>query len=229
MSLSQDGVIQYRLLRCNTWKPRMPLSPPVPREGLHTRRIELHGFLRQDGLYDIEAQLADTKSHGFDSEDRGRVEAGEKLHGMWMRMTVDQDMRIVACEAAIDYSPYAVCPRAAPNFARLAGLTIRPGFLKEAAGLVGGTAGCTHLRELLQQVATTAFQTIGPARARRGAARTPHSDRDSLGGRSAEQIGDRPRILNTCVAYSTDSPVVRRRWPHLFTGEQKALPAEGGP
>lgn len=198
----------------------MPLSPPVPREDLHTRRIELHGFRRHDGLYDIEAQLADTKSYGFDSEDRGRVEAGEKLHGMWMRMTVNQDMRIVACEAVIDYSPYTVCPRAAPNFARLAGLTIRPGFLKEAAARVGATAGCTHLRELLQQVATTAFQTIGPARARQKVTRAARTDRDALDRQTAEQMGGPPRILNTCVAYSTDSPVVQRRWPHLFTGEQ---------
>lgn len=201
----------------------MPLSPPAPREELHTRRIELHGFRRDDGLYDIEAQLADTKTYGFDSRDRGKVEAGEKLHGMWMRMTVNQDMRIVACEAAIDHSPYAVCPQAAPNFARLAGLTIRPGFLKEAAARVGGPVGCTHLRELLQQVATTAFQTIGPARARQEAAPTMRTDR-----RTAEHMGAAPRILNTCIAYSTDSPVVQRRWPHLFTGEPKLPTAIAG-
>ena len=101
---------------------------------------------------------------------------------MWLRLTVDDERRIVACEAASDHTPYAICPAAAPNFARLAGLQIKPGFLKEAARRVGGTLGCTHLRELLQQMATTAYQTIDPARAKReadaaGEADTPGSDR----------------------------------------------------
>ena len=144
----------------------MPLSPPQERELLHSRDIVLRGYRRADGLYDIEAQLTDTKSYGSANRDRGYIHAGEPIHGMWMRLTVDEQRRIVACEAASDHTPYAICPAAAPNFARLAGLQIKPGFLKEAAKRVGGTAGCTHLRELLQQMATTAYQTIDPARAR---------------------------------------------------------------
>lgn len=184
----------------------MPLSQYAAREQLHTRAIKICGFRRDDGLYDIEAHLTDTKAHAFDSTDRGRVAAGEPLHGMWMRITVDEAMRIVACEAATDYGPYSVCPQAAPNFARLAGLTIRSGFLKEAAARVGGVAGCTHLRELLQQMATTAFQTIGSAQAR--------SEQTRPGGA--------PRILNTCLAYAADGPVVKRRWPHLYTGGDRS-------
>jgi hypothetical protein len=199
----------------------MPLSPPQERELLHSRDIVLRGYRRTDGLYDIEAQLTDSKSYGFASRDRGYVEAGEPVHGMWLRLTIDEDRRIVACEAASDYTPYAICPTAAPNFARLEGLQIRPGFLKEAAKRVGGTVGCTHLRELLQQMATTAYQTIDPARAVReseaaGEVHKPGSDK--LDARIAEKMGGPPAILNTCVAYGTDSPVIRRRWPHLYTG-----------
>jgi hypothetical protein len=172
-------------------------------------------------LFDIEAQLTDTKSQGFANRDRGYVEAGEPLHGMWMRLTVDEDMHIVTCEAASDYTPYAVCPGAAPNFSRLAGLRIKPGFLKEAAKRVGGTVGCTHLRELLQQMATTAFQTINPARARRDAAADGETEKpgsDKMDARIALRMGGAPAILNTCLAYSSDSPVIRHRWPHLYTG-----------
>ena len=143
----------------------MPLSPPPERELLHSRDIVLRGYRRADGLYDIEAQLTDTKTYGSANRDRGYIHAGEPIHGMWLRLTVDEQRRIVACEAASDHTPYAICPAAAPNFARLAGLQIKPGFLKEAARRVGGTLGCTHLRELLQQMATTAYQTIDPARA----------------------------------------------------------------
>ncbi len=195
----------------------MSLTPPVSRDLLHTRAITIHGYRRDDGLYDIEAQLTDSKSYEFDNEDRERIQVGEPLHGMWMRMTVDERMRITACEAATDHAPYTVCPQAAPNFARLAGLTIKSGFLKEAAALVGGVVGCTHLRELLQQMATTAFQTIGPAVAQRELGRSQR-DPDALDRRISEHLGGPPRMLNTCLAYATDGPVVRRRWPHLYTG-----------
>jgi hypothetical protein len=199
----------------------MPLSQPADRDLLHARDIVLRGYRRTDGLYDIEAQLTDTKSHGSASHDRGYIAAGEPIHGMWLRLTLDETRCIVACEAASDHTPYTVCPAAAPNFARLAGLRIKPGFLREAAKRVGGTVGCTHLRELLQQVATTAYQTIDSERARREAAAVgevdaPGSDRPDV--RIAEKMGGPPAILNTCIAYGSDSPVVQRRWPQLYTG-----------
>ena len=205
----------------------MPLSQPAERALLHSRDIVLRGYRRTDGLYDIEARLTDTKSHGSASHDRGYIAAGEPIHGMWLRLTVDQERRIVACEAASDHTPYTVCPSAAPNFSRLAGLRIKPGFLKEAARQVGGTLGCTHLRELLQQMATTAYQTIDPATAKReadaaGEPDPPGSDR--LDARITARMGGAPAILNTCIAYCTDSPVVQRRWPHLYTGPAAPVP-----
>jgi hypothetical protein len=199
----------------------MPLSPPVEREAVHKRSIEINGYRRDDGLYDIEAQLTDTKSFGQTSYDRGFIPAGEPVHGMWLRLTVDETMRIVGAEAVSDFTPYVMCPTAAPNFSRLVGLRIKAGFLREANHLVGGTAGCTHLRELLQQMATTAFQTISPARVRKemqseGAATKPGSDR--VDARITEKMGGAPKILNTCLAYSANGPLVQRRWPHLYTG-----------
>ena len=191
----------------------MPLSNPTERELLHLRDIAIRGYRRADGLFDVEAHLTDTKAYGFSNQDRGYVESGEPLHGMWMRMTVDEELTIVACEAATEFAPYAVCPGAAPNFSRLAGLSIRRGFLKAAADRIGGIQGCTHLRELLQQMATTALQTIYAVRRRR--------EEDA-------ETAEKPAILNSCYAYATDSPVVRRRWwPHLYTGPEQraALPA----
>lgn len=206
----------------------MPLTPPAPREPLHTRRIEINGYRRVDGLFDIEGRLVDTKPYGFPSRDRGFVAAGEPIHDLWLRFTVDEHMHIVACEAASDRTPYAVCPQAAPNFAALAGLHIRPGFLREATNRVRGTLGCTHLREMLQQMATAAFQTINPARARKEVTETVPPGSDKFDARVAEKMGGAPAIVNTCLAYGTDSPVVQRRWPHLYTGpktEPEVAPA----
>ncbi len=196
----------------------MPLSPPAAREALHTRTIVINGYRRDDGLYDIEAQLTDTKTYSFPNENRGTIAAGEPLHGMWLRLTIDEDMRITAAAAAPAYAPSGVCPQAAPHFTRREGLVIGGGFLKAAAARVGGTVGCTHLRELLQQMATTAYQTIKPARAQREVAREARPDGEKLEARISQHFGGAPKILNTCLAYGSDSPVVRQRWPHLYTG-----------
>ena len=181
----------------------MPLSAPETRNLLHLRDIALRGYEREDGLFDIEAHLTD-KSYRFSIPDRGEIPPGEPLHGMWIQFTVDEDLNIHACEAASDYTPYRICPEAARNFARLAGLRIKPGFLKEAGQRVGGAEGCTHLRELLQQVATTAYQTIQARRSRKDASE-PSQDRA-------------PALLNSCYAFASDSPVVQRRWPKFYTG-----------
>ncbi len=202
----------------------MPLSPPPARELLHLRDIALRGYLRADGLYDIEAHLTDTKTQGFTSEERGYVEVGEPVHGMWMRLTVDADLTVIACEANTEFSPYPqICPQAADNFSRLAGLSIKRGFVKAAMARVGGTEGCTHLRELLQQMATVAFQTLYSVLMRRerqraeatGDTRTPEEG-------IATRDGGRPVLLDTCLAWGSASPVIKRRWPHLYTGADKS-------
>ena len=200
----------------------MPLTPPAAREPLHARDIRICGYRRADGLFDIEAQLADTKSYGFVNRDRGFIAAGESLHGMALRLTVDDSMTIVASEAATDHAPYAVCPSAAPAFSALAGLQIRPGFLREANHRVGGAVGCTHLRELLQQLATVAYQTINPYRAWRDAQERGEPDQpgsDRLDARvSQRMMAKRVPIVNSCRAYASDGEIVRRRWPELYTG-----------
>ena len=207
----------------------MPLSPPATRERLHTRSIEINGYRREDGLYDIEAHLTDSKSFGNANFDRGYIQPGEPIHDMWLRLTIDDTMHIVNAEAVSDQTPYVMCPSAAPNFARLTGLRIKAGFLREANHRVGGTVGCTHLRELLQQMATTAFQTVSPAKVRRdmqqqGLHDRPGSDRtDAL---ITEKMGGAPKVLNTCLAYSADGPLVQRRWPHLYTGPEQTTASD---
>jgi hypothetical protein len=203
----------------------MPLTPPQPREGIHKRAIEIDGYRRADGLYDLEAHLTDTKTFGQTNFDRGYIAAGEPIHDMWLRLTIDGSMQIVAVDAVSDKTPYVMCPTAAPNFSRLIGLRIKAGFLREANQLVGGTLGCTHLRELLQQMATTAFQTINPAKVRQemraeGADETPGSDK--VDARITEKMGGPPKILNTCLAYADTGPLVERRWPDLYKGRRAA-------
>ncbi len=189
----------------------MPLSEPVARELLHRREIRLDGYRRADGLFDIEAVIVDTKTYGLGNQDRGWIEPGVPLHRMLARMTLGEDMMIVAFEAATEFSPYAICPQAAPNFSRLAGLRVGRGFLKAANERVGGTVGCTHLRELLQQMATVAFQTLSTVRVKREQAPNAQASSDANAAT--------PAVLGTCLAYAPSSPVVKRAWPQHYRGE----------
>lgn len=187
----------------------MPLSQASDRDLLHLRDIALRGYLRADGLVDIEAHLTDTKTYGFGNHDRGRIAAGEALHGMWLRLTVDQALTVQAAEAAMDFTPHAICPGAAPSFETLAGLTIGRGFLKGAMERVGGTKGCTHLRELLQQMATVAIQTMFSVKSHR--AGQPGAGRQVTGQNGTERREVPKFLINTCHAYDENGPLVADR------------------
>lgn len=181
----------------------MPLSPPAARKHVHTRQIDCRGFQRDDGLWDIEARIVDTKTYTFPNHDRGQIAAGEPLHDMWLRVTLDDDMVIQAIEAVTDASPFTICGEVTPNYQRLVGLSIGAGFTARVKQTLGGTEGCTHLVELLRPLATTAYQTL-------------HARREKK--RKAANTGERPRILDTCYALRSDGPVVAREWPEFHTG-----------
>lgn len=178
----------------------MPLSKNnIKRELIHKRRIQCYGYRREDNLWDIEGHLIDTKTYDFSNMDRGSVSAGEPVHEMWLRITVDDDLVIHATEAATEFGPFNICPGAVPNFSKIKNIKIGPGFRAEINKLVGGSLGCTHLRELLGPMATTAFQTIIPIRSKKanGNAAKNHS------------------LIGSCHAYSPGGEVVRRIWPEL--------------
>lgn len=187
----------------------MPLSPPAPREDSHTRRVECRGYRRRDGLWDIEGHLVDTKPYAFPSEDGGLHRAGDPIHDMWVRLTLDDEMVIRGCEATMDANPYPVCSAVTPNFAKLAGVRIGKGWIAEVNRRIGGVDGCTHLRELLRPMATTAYQTMYGARLKEA--------RDAGWERPKPNNG-RPRHLNACHAYREDGEIVKEAFPEYYTG-----------
>ncbi|MES9904159.1 MAG: DUF2889 domain-containing protein [Sedimenticola sp.] len=182
----------------------MPLPKPVEREHLHTRRIQCEGFRRSDGLWDIEARLVDDKTYGFSNQDRGgRIEAGEAVHDMSLRITLDLDFVIQDLAATSDATPYIVCGEVAAGMERLIGLRVKPGWMREVRTRVGKTLGCTHLIELLGPLATTAYQTMHWALEERENSRSSRT---------------KPAIIDTCHALAGDGPIVKRTWPDFYTG-----------
>ncbi len=181
----------------------MPLPSAAPREPLHHRAVDCCGYRRADGLFDIEARLTDTKGYGVDNRWRGRLEPGAAIHDMWLRLTVDLDLKIVAVEAATDAAPFPVCAAITPAFRQLEGLTIGAGWRREVIKRLGGVKGCTHLVELLGPLATAAIQTVGPLRR----AEIP-----------PDPAAGPPRHLDGCHALRRDGPVVREHHPEWYTG-----------
>ena len=94
----------------------MPLSPPVGRQHLHTRRVTCQGFFREDGLWDIEGRITDTKTYAHSNEWRGPLKPGDFVHDMSIRLTLDHRFTIVDVEAVTDKSPYQICGNVAPDF-----------------------------------------------------------------------------------------------------------------
>lgn len=190
----------------------MPLSPPSPREHKHTRVVECKGYRREDGLWDIEGHITDRKTYDFKSDERGDVTAGTPVHEMWLRLTVDDNFTVQAVEAVTDHAPYpSTCPHIAPDYTKIVGLKIGPGWSKAVKERMGGVNGCTHLTELLGPVATTAFQTIYPIISRERA-------------KAAQASGQPPKfpLLNTCHAFRADSEVVRKIAPAFYAGKTES-------
>lgn len=183
----------------------MPLTPAASRDLLHTRSITTNGYARPGGLYDLEGHLRDTKTYTWDAQS-GRRAAGEPIHDMWLRITVDETLTIVDAEACFDAVPYpGHCEQIAPDYACLKGLRIAPGFTATVRSLLSGTQGCTHVTEMIGVLATVAFQTMAKRRTQ------------------DTEEGARPFQLNRCHALATTGPVVAQyypRWAETRTAPQ---------
>ena len=173
------------------------LSPAVPREAVHKRQINCNGFVRADGLYDIEAELTDHKTYDFPSDFRGTVTPDLAVHHMVLRITIDRDRVIQHAEAITITGPYAICPTANAVFDNLVGLQIGPGWRRKVQAAIGGRHGCTHITELLGPVATIAYQTLYGEEARQKRQSGTLSDQDKQASRS--------QLANSCVGYADDS------------------------
>jgi hypothetical protein len=191
----------------------MPLPESPYRTELHLRRIEFRGYRRDDGLYEIDGRVVDTKTHPMRLEERGEVAPGEAIHDMWVRLVVDEDLVVKDIVAVTDASPYQVCREAVAPMRGIVGERIKPGWSAMVKARLGGAAGCTHLMELLPPIATAAYQTISAVRL----ARPDVLDK-----------GGRPAKIDSCYAFASHREVVLRRWPQFHRAAPDAGSTPGG-
>ncbi|MBU68639.1 MAG: hypothetical protein CL858_24895 [Cupriavidus sp.] len=180
----------------------MPLSPPTHRKTIHHRLINMQAFRRDDGLFDIEAHLVDTKPFAFARvSNPAPLPAGEPLHDLWVRVTVDGNFFIHGIEAASDATPYSLCKEAETTLQSLIGERMASGWSSRVKEKLRGAASCTHLMELLIPIATTAFQGIMGA------------ERD---GQKVVDVSKVAVRLDSCYAYARDRSVVKTYWPQHY-------------
>jgi hypothetical protein len=129
---------------------------------------------------------------------------------MTIRVTVDDAMKIHAIAASMDFTPYGECLRGEDPMQRMVGTTMGAGWRHAIERELGGIKGCTHLRELLFNLATAAYQTVFPYRERQ---------REAAGEKSAARTKP-PQHLGRCVAWDFDGPVVARIYPQ-FAGKSR--------
>ena len=185
--------------------PQKPdLAADAGRRLLHTRCIEMMGYERDDGLYEVEGCLRDTKTTLFKKGDGSIVIPGQPIHQMWIRLVYDEQMFVHDVFAGTEFAPYGECSNAPVALQKLRGLSMRAGWSQEIRSRLGGAFGCTHLTQMLQPMATTAFQTLSLVRLSKPAPLDP---------------AGKPYKIDSCWTYSADRDVVKQRWPQFVRVE----------
>lgn len=178
-------------------------KPEIPRKLLHTRSIRVQAYEREDGLMDLEAELVDFKGYDFHRIDGMINRAGEHVHDMTLRITIDTDYTIVDAQASYAAAPYgASCMSITPAYRDLVGMNLLKNFRRQVKERFARTEGCTHMTELSQVLPTAAVQANAGARRKQ----------------VAQDAQKRPFQLDGCHALSTGGAIVLKYYPRWYTG-----------
>jgi len=181
-----------------------PDHPSITRRPLHRRAFDVQVFARDDGLFDVEAALTDTKSHDVALAGVPR-KAGDPIHEMQLHLTVDATLTVTAAASDTLWMPYpGACPEHGDAYAQLVGLNLLKGFRQAVAERLGGTQGCTHLTELCQILPTAVIQAMAGS---------------VIDTREGDAAGNPPFQLDRCHALRRDGATVAQFYPrwHLAT------------
>ncbi len=150
--------------------------------------------------------MHDSRDYLFDRFEGGALPAGEAAHDMSIRITVDDALLVRDVVAGMAARPFEECVQATAPLKRLIGSTLGKGWRRAIDEAMGGTAGCTHLRELLFNMATAAIQAVP-------------SYQEHLqypGERNPGQAQSMPHFVDRCMSWRRTGPVVERHYPQFF-------------
>ncbi len=187
----------------------MPLTEIPDRSPQHLRDVRFRSFVRPDGLWDIEGEMHDSKAVDLNLSGNRHVPAGAAIHHMWIRTTINNALEVQAIEVAMDSHPMGHCPEATAALQRMVGCSMARGWRKSIQEHLGGVTSCTHLRELLFNMATAAFQSVTHVFA-------------------SDDPAQPPRHLGQCLGWDFNGPGVAAHYPqfvHWAPGARRTSPA----
>lgn len=135
-------------------------NSPIGRRLVQYRQIHAKAYLREDGLWDIEVELNDTKGKDFQLAAVHRLE-GQPIHRMLLTITINEQFDILeASSKSLDVPYPGFCETINPDYQKLVGLNLLKGFRAAVKDRLGDIAGCTHLTELTNVLPTVAIQAF---------------------------------------------------------------------
>jgi hypothetical protein len=178
------------------------------RRPMHKRSIECDGYLRDDGLWEVEARLVDTKPFAQRDHFRGELKPGDPVHDIGVRLAVDDSLTIREAQTTMRATPFPTCIEVEPVLQRLVGERIGRGWRELVRRKIGRLDTCTHLSELLGPAVTTLFQTMSYGKHPEG--------RSSL--KQQRDVSEPPFFVGGCHSWRTGGPVVAELFPQFATG-----------
>jgi hypothetical protein len=180
-------------------------AEPVTREEIHHRQIDLRGYRRSDGLFEVSAHLIDRKPRDFTPHAGNRtISAHSPIHDLGVTLTFDTDMIVRHVDTFMASHPYASCPGGGESLGALVGLRIGAGWNSKIRERLPNCDTCTHLKELLAPMATAAIQAMVGYRP----SSLENRDRDG-----------KPTKIDSCHAYAATRGLVKEIWPEYYRPE----------
>ena len=188
----------------------MSLPTAAPERQLkHRRSIEVQIYARGNGLWEVDAEIRDTKTH--DAALAGGVRAaGEPIHDMLLRVLVDERFNILEAGSQTRAMPYpGQCDHHGDVYQRLVGLNLMHGFRRDVNQRLGGVVGCTHLTELTQVLPTAVVQAFAG---------------EVLDTRENSSSDEQPFQIDHCHALRSDGAAVQTFYPRWYRAAASTSP-----
>jgi hypothetical protein len=167
----------------------------------HRRQIDVQVFARGNGLWEVDATLADTKSRVANMIDGPRA-AGTPIHDMLLRLVVDEQLNVLEAGSETRWMPYTgTCGEHGDAYQRLVGLNLAKNFRQHLRERLGGVLGCTHITELAQSLPTAVIQAFAG---------------EVIDTRGDAEGAKRPFQIDRCHALRSDGEVVRLHYPGWY-------------
>jgi len=181
--------------------------PDTKRRLMHRRSVECLGYLRDDGLWEVEARLVDSKPFARHDRRHGLRQPGDPVHDIRLRLAVDDTLTVRETGTTMYATPYPSCIDVEGILQRLVGERIGKGWREAVRRKIGKLETCTHLAELLGPAVTTLFQCMSNGKNPEG--------RDSIDDQ--RQVTEPPFFIGGCHSWRTDGPVVAEFFPQFAT------------